>query len=67
MGSIAWVSIFGILGALIGSNVWVEKNLDKMVIIIVVVSLLPMIFEAVRAKLKKKEAVVSSTPPEGED
>ncbi len=57
IGGIAWVAIFCTLGALIGRMEWVEKNLDKVVIIIVVVSILPAIYEVVKAKLEgKKEA-----------
>ncbi|NDV95565.1 DedA family protein [Dysgonomonas sp. 521] len=50
IGGIAWVSIFCALGAIIGSNAWVEKNLDKVVIIIVIVSILPGIYEVAKAK-----------------
>ncbi len=57
IGGIAWVVIFCALGAIIGSNEWVEKNLDKVVIIIVIVSILPAIYEVVKAKIQsKKEA-----------
>lgn len=57
IGGIAWVVIFCALGAIIGSNEWVEKNLDKVVIIIVVVSILPGLYEVAKAKWEsKKEA-----------
>jgi membrane-associated protein len=57
VGGIAWVTIFCALGAIIGSNAWVEKNLDKVVIIIVVVSILPGVYEVAKAKWKsRKEA-----------
>ena len=55
IGGIAWVLIFTALGAWIGSNAWVEKNLDKVVIIIVIVSILPAIFEFVKEKRKAKK------------
>lgn len=55
IGGIAWVVIFTALGAIIGSNEWVEKNLDKVVIIIVIVSILPAIYEVVKEKMRKKE------------
>lgn len=50
IGGIAWVTIFSTLGALIGRMEWVEKNLDKVVIIIVVISILPAVYEFVKAK-----------------
>ena len=57
VAGIAWVVIFCALGAIIGSNEWVEKNLDKVVIIIVVVSILPGVYEVAKAKWEsKKEA-----------
>ena len=53
LGGILWVGLFTALGALIGRMPWIEKNLDKVVIIIIVVSILPAIFEFVKAKWKK--------------
>lgn len=55
IGGIAWVTIFCSLGAVIGRMEWVEKNLDKVVIIIVVVSILPAIYEVVKAKFASKK------------
>ncbi len=55
IGGIAWVVIFCALGAIIGSNEWVEKNLDKVVIIIVVVSILPGVYEVAKAKWESKK------------
>lgn len=56
IGGVAWILIFTILGAVIGSNPWVEKNLDKVVIIIVIVSILPAVYEFVKAKWFSKNA-----------
>ena len=50
IGGIAWVVIFCALGAIIGSNAWVEKNLDKVVIIIVIVAILQGIYEVAKVK-----------------
>ncbi|MDR2954674.1 MAG: DedA family protein [Prevotella sp.] len=55
IGGIAWVCIFCALGALIGSNEWVEKNLDKVVIIIVIVSILPGVYEVLKAKWEARK------------
>ena len=57
IGGIAWVLIFCTLGVLVGGIPWVEKNLEKVVIIIVIVSILPGVFEFVKAKLASKKAV----------
>ena len=56
IGGIAWVLIFAALGALIGRIEWIEKNLDKVVIIIVLISILPAIYEVVKAKWTAKKA-----------
>jgi len=53
LGGILWVGLFTALGALIGRMPWIEKNLDKVVIIIIVVSIMPAIYEFVKAKWKK--------------
>lgn len=55
IGGIAWVTIFCILGVLVGGIPWVEKNLEKVVIIIVIVSILPAIYEFAKAKWFSKE------------
>lgn len=55
IGGIAWVIIFCVLGVLVGGIPWVEKNLEKVVIIIVIVSILPAIYEFVKAKWFSKE------------
>lgn len=55
IGGIAWILIFTILGALIGRMPWVEQNLDKVVIIIVLLSIVPAIYEFVKAKLSSKK------------
>lgn len=56
IGGIAWVTIFCTLGALIGRLEWVEKNLDKVVIIIVIVSILPAVYEVLKAKWESRKA-----------
>jgi len=55
IGGIAWVTIFCVLGALIGRLEWVEKNLDKVVIIIVIVSIMPAVYEVLKAKWEAKK------------
>lgn len=55
IGGIAWVTLFCVLGALIGRLEWVEKNLDKVVVIIVIVSILPAVYEVLKAKWQGKK------------
>lgn len=61
IGGIAWVVIFCTLGALIGRLEWVEKNLDKVVIIIVIVSILPGIYEVAKAKWQARKEAKANT------
>jgi membrane-associated protein len=56
VGGIAWVILFAALGALIGRLEWVEKNLDKVVVLIVILSIMPAVYEVVKAKLESKRA-----------
>jgi membrane-associated protein len=56
IGGIAWVIVFCMLGAFIGRIEWVEKNLDKVVILIVVVSVMPAVYEIVKAKWAARKA-----------
>jgi membrane-associated protein len=56
IGGISWVIIFTTLGALIGRLEWVEKNLDKVVVLIIVVSILPAVYEVVKAKWQARKA-----------
>lgn len=56
VGGIAWATIFSSLGALIGRISWVEKNIEKVVIIIVITSILPAVFEFAKTKLAARNA-----------
>ena len=56
IGGIAWVILFAALGALIGRLEWVEKNLDKVAVLIVILSIMPAIYEVVKARLEAKRA-----------
>lgn len=60
IGGTAWIMLFTILGSLIGRLEWVEKNLDKVVIIIVVLSILPAIYEFLKAKYGTKKSKIET-------
>lgn len=57
IGGIAWVIIFSALGAFVGQLEWVEKNLEKVVILIVFISILPAVYEVLKAKLQTKRNI----------
>jgi membrane-associated protein len=54
IGAVLWVTGITLLGYFLGNNDWVKANFEKVVLGIVVVSVLPMIFGIVKAKLGKK-------------
>lgn len=57
VGAILWVGLILPCGWWFGNMPVVKKNFEFIVIGIIIVSLLPMVFEIARAKLKKKSPV----------
>jgi membrane-associated protein len=53
-GAVLWVSSISIAGYLLGSNEWVLKNFEKVVLGIIFISICPMIFQALKSKFTKK-------------
>lgn len=53
MGSLLWVGLILPAGWFLGSNEWVKKHFEVVVIAIIGISVLPMIVEILRARLKK--------------
>ncbi len=54
IGAILWVSSITLAGYFLGSNDWVQKNFEKVVFGIILVSVLPVIFQVIKHKLAKK-------------
>ena len=52
VGALAWVCLFTYAGYFFGDLPFVQKNLKLLLVAIIFISLLPAIFEVVRAKLK---------------
>ena len=52
IGGIAWVSIFLYAGHFFGELEFVKKNLSVLMIVIIIVSIMPAIFEIIRNKQK---------------
>ena len=52
-GGILWVGSVTILGYFLGNIPFVEKNLEKFILGIVLISILPMIIKAIQVKMKK--------------
>ncbi len=53
-GAILWVCSISIAGYLLGSNEWVMKNFEKVVLCIIFISICPMIYQVIKSKFSKK-------------
>jgi membrane-associated protein len=54
-GAVLWVCSISIAGYLLGSNPWIQKNFEKVVLGIIFISILPMIFQVLKSKLAKTQ------------
>lgn len=55
VGAILWVVGITLAGFFLGNIPFIRDNFSKVVLIIIVVSLLPILFEVIKAKLSSKE------------
>lgn len=56
VGGIVWVALFSYAGYFFGGLDYVQKNLKILIVAIIFVSIIPIIVEFLKAKLKKKTA-----------
>lgn len=56
IGGALWISSMTMAGFFLGEIDWVQNNLEKVVLLIIFVSVLPMIISFLRAKFAKKNA-----------
>ncbi len=54
LGATIWVSSITSLGYFLGDNQWVNQNFEKVVLLIVILSVLPIIIGFLKAKIKPK-------------
>jgi membrane-associated protein len=64
VGAISWVGIFTMLGYFFGTIPAVEENFTIVVFAIIIISVLPPIFEVIKAKREAKEEVVAEEASE---
>lgn len=55
-GAVLWVSVLTLVGFAFGNIVWVKKNFELVVFGIILISILPIVFEIIKHKLSKKNA-----------
>ncbi len=54
IGAILWVTSITLAGYFLGSNPWVQKNFEKVVFGIIILSVLPVIFQVIKHRFAKK-------------
>lgn len=54
MGGVLWISSMTLAGYFLGEIEWVRKNIEKMVLVIIFISVLPMLISLIKAKFDKK-------------
>jgi len=65
-GGIAWVAMFLVGGKIFAGSEIVQKNFKLVVLAIIVVSVLPAVFEFARARMKARRTVEAEAEPEPE-
>lgn len=56
-GAVLWVPTLTLAGYFLGTNEWVNKNLEKVILGIIFISVLPVIIGALKARFAKKSSV----------
>ncbi len=64
-GGIGWVIGMTLIGYFLGSIPVVQRNLEKAVILVILISLMPIFYELIRAKLKKETVRVKEVESDG--
>jgi membrane-associated protein len=62
IGGIAWVLICVVAGYYFGGFAFVQKHFEMVILAIIVISVLPMVFEVWRAKRESRKALESAHP-----
>lgn len=60
IGGVLWASGVTVLGFFLGEIPFVEKNIEAMLVLVVLLSVIPIIIEVVRARREKKRASTSA-------
>ena len=56
IGAVVWASGVTVLGFFLGEIDFIEKNIDAMLVVIVLISIIPIVVEVVKARREKKRA-----------
>lgn len=55
-GGLLWISSMSLAGFWLGTNDWIQKHFESVVLLIILISILPMIIAFLRHKFSKKKA-----------
>jgi membrane-associated protein len=66
IGAVLWASGVTVLGYFLGEIDFIEKNIDVMAILIVLISVIPIAIEVVKARREKKRAAPTDDEPKTE-
>jgi membrane-associated protein len=53
IGGLVWVPLFSLMGYFFGSLPFVQKNFELVIIVIILISLIPVFYEAIKARQEK--------------
>ena len=67
VGGIVWVALFTLLGYFFGNMPFVQQNFEYVVIAIVLISLLPMVWEYVAEKQRGRKTAAAAAAVTGEE
>jgi membrane-associated protein len=56
IGGVLWISSMTLAGYFLGRFEWIHKNIEKVVLIIIFISVLPMLISFLKSKFSKKDA-----------
>lgn len=65
VGGVIWIVLFLVAGFLLGSHPLVKKNFTYVILGIIVVSVLPAVYEYVRERGRQKAATATANPQDG--
>ncbi|HEX6356760.1 DedA family protein [Actinophytocola sp.] len=63
IGGVLWATGITVLGYFLGEISFIEKNIDAMLILIVLLSIIPIIIEVVKARREKKRSAAAGDAP----
>ncbi|MCL1871100.1 MAG: VTT domain-containing protein [Promicromonosporaceae bacterium] len=67
LGAAIWGAGITLIGYLLGNITFVKNNVDALVVLIVLVSVIPMVVEVLRERRKQKRAATSGASASGDD